>query len=243
MKLTDIIEHRPYSLPDGPWVMKQTWSKLLFMHWPLPPEQIQPHLPNGLILDTYEGQAWISVVPFLMSNVYPRFTFPVPWLSSFPELNVRTYVIRDGKPGVWFFSLDAANPLAVLIARNLYRLPYFNATMSVVEHPSTVDYYCLRRDSRSDPAQFVGEYGPTGEVFHAQPGTLDYFLAERYCLYTHDQQYNIYRGEIHHKPWPLQPAQAHVRANTVSKVQLPTTDPILHYVERIDILAWVIKPL
>lgn len=243
MKLTDITEHRPYPLPDAPWAMKQTWSKLLMMHYPVAPEVVQPYLPRGLFLDTFDGAAWISMVPFLMSNVHPRFTFPVPWLSVFPELNVRTYVIHDGKPGVWFFSLDAANPVAVLIARNFYRLPYFNATMSVVEHPNSVDYYSQRRDSRSDPAQFVGEYGPIGEPFVAQLGTLDYFLAERYCLYTHDEHDNIYRGDIHHVPWPLQPATATIRTNTVSPIQLPTVEPILHYVERLDILAWLIKKL
>ncbi|PJF44544.1 MAG: hypothetical protein CUN55_03500, partial [Phototrophicales bacterium] len=203
MRLTDIVEHRPYPLPEGSWAMRQTWSKLLFMHWPLPADVVRPYIPNELKLDTFDGNAWISVVPFLMSNVYPRFTFPLPWLSAFPELNVRTYVTHEDKPGVWFFSLDAANPVAVMIARTFYHLPYFNATMSVVERTHSIDYYCMRRDRRSEPAQFVGEYGPSGDIYVAQPDTLEYFLVERYCLYAQDKKGNLYRGDIHHQPWPL----------------------------------------
>lgn len=243
MRLVDITEHRPYPLPTAPWAMEQTWSKLLFMHWPIPPEQIEPFIPDRLTLDTFDGYAWISVVPFMMSNIRPRMTVAVLWLSFFPELNVRTYVTHRDKPGVWFFSLDAGNPVAVSIARNLYRLPYFNASMRISEHPDSVSYYCHRQDLRSAPAQFVGIYGPAGDVYHAQPDTLDYFLTERYCLYTADDVGNIYRGDIHHKPWPLQAATADITANTISEIALPDTAPILQYVECIDILAWLIKAI
>src|SRR4051812_5845616 len=109
----DILKHtghRPWPLPSGPWVMKQVWEELLFAHWPVSPEIIRPFIPGGINLDTYNDQAWLGIVPFRMSGVRPRLLPAVPWLSAFPELNVRTYVTVDNKPGVLFLSLEAANP-------------------------------------------------------------------------------------------------------------------------------------
>src|SRR5688500_15722341 len=123
--------HRPWPVPPSPWIMTQTWSKLLFAHWPVPPEQIRPLLPPSVTLDTFDGQAWVGVVPFDIPNIRPRFLPPIPTMAHFLELNVRTYVTRDGKPGVWFFSLDAASRLAVEGARLAFHLPYFNAQMSL----------------------------------------------------------------------------------------------------------------
>lgn len=149
-ELLQRMAHRPWSVPRRPWVMAQTWEYLLFMHWVVPAELLQNHLPNGLTLDTYAGQAWIGVVPFLMNHVRLRGLPPVPLTSRFPELNVRTYVVKAGLPGVWLFSLDAANPLAVAIARRTFHLPYFNAAMSLAVEDDTVTYlFCIEKCIRT----------------------------------------------------------------------------------------------
>ena len=243
MHILNITEHRPYPLPQAPWVMQQRWSKLLFAHWPLKPEALESYIPEGLMLDTYDGQAWISVVPFYMSHVRPRYTVPLPWLSFFPELNIRTYVMKDDKPGVFFFRLDAGNPLAVYIAREWYQLPYFNAIMRWHEDmDGSIQYFSRRWDRRDAGGIFEANYRPISDVYLAQPDTLDYFLTERYCLYTHDETGNIYRGDIHHVPWPLQNAEADIIRNSVSPIALPSkTEPILQYVDELDVLAWPIQ--
>jgi uncharacterized protein YqjF (DUF2071 family) len=232
-------------MPRGSWVMWQTWYNLLFAHWPIAPEAMQRALPPELEPHLFEGQAWIGVVPFGMSRVYPRYTLPVPWLSDFLELNVRTYVARDGEPGVFFFSLDAANPLAVALARGWYRLPYFNARMSLREAGDWIEYRSTRTHSGAPPAEFAGRYRPTGPVYQSQPGSLDYWLTERYCLYTVSQG-RLYRGEIHHGPWPLQPAEAEIGTNTMvapTSLRLPDAPPLLHFARSIEIVAWQIQPL
>src|SRR5215213_8448293 len=129
-KVLDRTEHRPYPLPDGSWVLRMRWRDLLFMHWRVPEEVLRPLIPQALRLDSCDGSAWLGVVPFRMESVRPRFLPAVPWLSGFPELNLRTYVTHENKPGLWFFSLDAYNPVAVRLARATFGLPYFDAKMS-----------------------------------------------------------------------------------------------------------------
>ncbi|MCC7358110.1 MAG: DUF2071 domain-containing protein [Anaerolineales bacterium] len=237
--------HRPWPLPAGPWVMTQTWYDLLFAHWPVPVADLRHVVPPQLELDTYEGQAWLGVVPFGMSRVYPRFTFPVPWLSVFLELNVRTYVRVGAKPGVYFFSLDAANPAAVEIARRTYRLPYYNARMSKQADGDWLDYSSYRTHRGAPPAELRARYRPTGEVYLSQPGTLESWLTERYCLYTFGRANTVLRGEIHHAPWPLQPAEAEITANSMAAphgLTLPDTPPLLHFVRSILTVEWPIGP-
>ena len=229
--------------------MRQTWHDLLFAHWPIPAETMRAHIPPQLELDTYEGMAWIAVVPFRMSGVVPRGLPDVPWLSAFPELNVRTYVTSPApagadpaksKPGVYFFSLEAANPVAVAIARNVFKLPYFNADMRLDDHGTRIDYTSRRTHRAAPPAEFIGSYAPTGEVYHSQPNTLEQWLTERYCLYT-TQGDKLYRGEIHHLPWPLQPASADIAVNTMTDaagITLPDTPPLLHFARRLDVIVW-----
>ena len=236
--------HRPWPVPDRPWVMHMAWLDLLFMHWPLPPEMLRPLIPGGLELDTFEGQAWLGVVPFYMSNTRPRGVPPLPWLSAFAELNVRTYVTVSGKPGVWFFSLDAANPVAVRGARWSFSLPYFDARMSIERQGETIHYRSRRTHRGAPPAEFVGQYRPTGEAYRSLPGTLEHWLTERYCLYSQDRRGRLWRGEIHHLPWPLQPAEAEVATNTMTApigIQLPDVPPLLHFVRRIDVVGWLLK--
>jgi len=234
-------QHRPWPLPCRPWIMTQRWHDLLFAHWPLPPSDLRSLIPAGLAIDTFDGRAWLGVVPFRMSGVRLRDTPPLPWLSKFPELNVRTYVARDGKPGVWFFSLDAANPLAVAIARRWFNLPYFRAAMRAVETGGHIEYQCARTHRYAPSAILSATYGPLGAPFEAQPGTLEYFLTERYCLYTADRHGHLIRAEIHHRPWPLQRAEAQFTENTMATaagVRLPDTSALLHFSRRQDVLVW-----
>ena len=227
--------------------MRQTWHDLLFMHWPVSAEVLRSHIPPDLKIDTFDGQAWIAVVPFRMSDIAPRGLFPVPWLSAFPELNVRTYVTRHGRPGVWFFSLEAGNALAVQIARTWFHLPYFHANMKceqvlgISEVPDTLRYASNRIHRNAPPANFAAKYKPIAEPFDAQPGSLEYFLTARYCLYTSDSKGNIYRGEIHHAPWPLQLAEAEVMTNTMTHwldITLPDVPPLLHFSRKLEVVVW-----
>jgi uncharacterized protein YqjF (DUF2071 family) len=240
--ILDQVAHRPWRLPAGPWVMAQTWHDLLFAHWPVPAAAFRLYLPAQLEIDTFEGQAWLAVVPFRMSGVRLRATPAMPWVSKFPELNVRTYVVAGGRPGVWFFSLDAGNPLAVAIARAWFHLPYFRARMSYEERDGWIHYRSERTDRDAAPAVLQGQYRPTGEVFFAKPGTLEHFLTERYCLYTADARGRIIRGEIHHPTWSLQPAEASFEENTMaaaSRLFLPnSSSPLLHFSRRQDVIVW-----
>jgi|SRR5688572_27576468 len=244
------FEHpdRPWPPPSRPWAMRMDWHELLFVHWPVPVGALRRHVPDTLDIDTLEGRAWLGVVPFRMTNVRPRFVPPVPGLSAFPELNVRTYVVPAGtkdKPGVWFFSLDATNPLAVRAARWSYHLPYFDARISCAANGGTntptVHYSSRRTHKGAPPAELDLEYRPVGKVFHAERGTLDYFLTERYCLYSASAKGTLYRCEVGHPPWPLQPAEAKVRRNTMTRqigFDLPDKEPLLHYVDFQPTIAW-----
>ena len=234
------VAHRPWPVPAGPWVMAQTWHDLLFAHWQVKAAPLRPLVPAPLQIDTFEGRAWLAVVPFRMTGVRLRGTPSLPWLSAFPELNVRTYVTCGGKPGVWFFSLDAANSLAVAIARAWFHLPYFRARMSCAEHEGWIHYASERTHGRAPAALLEGRYRPVGDVFSPQPGTLEHFLTERYCLYSTNARAQIIRGEIHHPPWPLQPAEAEFARNSMTQslgIAL-TPHPLLHFARRQDVLVW-----
>jgi uncharacterized protein YqjF (DUF2071 family) len=226
--------------------MAQTWNDVLFAHWPFPVDAIRPLIPAALGLDTFDGRAWVGVVPFWMTGVRPRLTPSLPRVSTFPELNVRTYVVAEGKPGVYFFSLDAGNWLAVEAARRWFRLPYYHARMSVRLSDGVVRYTSERSDRRAPPARFVGDYRPTGPVFVPEPGSLDRWLVERYALYTPPVQGRIHRGEILHAPWPIQPAETDLRENTMVSwldLTLPAVPPVLHYAKRLDVVVWWLEGL
>ncbi len=232
--------HRPYPLPTRPWLMAQSWHTLLFAHWRVPVETLRPLIPAALELDTCDGEAWVSVVPFTMSHIRARWLPPFPCVSAFIELNVRTYVVRDGRPGVWFFSLDASNRLAVEAARRAFHLPYFKARMRVERDGDTLCYDSRRTDRRAAAGAFRGLYRPTSPVYRSAAGSLDSWLSERYCLYA-AQGGQLWRTDIHHAPWPLQRAEAEIEANTVAaafglRFEGP---PLLHYAERLDVLAWI----
>jgi uncharacterized protein YqjF (DUF2071 family) len=220
--------------------MTQTWHDLLFAHWPVDPRQVRVKVPSEFELDLFDGRAWIGIVPFHMTNVGPRGMPSLPWVSAFPELNVRTYVRVADRPGVYFFSLDAGRSIAVHAARTLLNLPYYSAAMTVTPRDNGVHYHSRRGDD-ARVAEFTAAYGPTGSPFVASEGTLDYFLTERYCLYNLDHRGAPYRLEIHHPPWALQPAHAMFARNTMTDVNgiaLPDRVPLLHFVKRQDMVAW-----
>ena len=220
--------------------MTQTWHNLLFAHWRVDVSALRQIVPTAFELDLFNHEAWVGVVPFYMTNVGLRATPSLPWLSAFPELNVRTYVRVDDKPGVYFFSLDAGRALAVAAARRLLNLPYFRATMTVDARRDGVVYHSARRDSHP-AAVFKAEYGPTGPSFHTARGSLEHFLTERYCLYHQTRRGTPYRLEIHHPQWPLQVAWADMQVNTMavaSGFQVEDTPPLLHFARRLDVVAW-----
>jgi len=183
-------------------VQAQTWEDLLFAHWPVSEDALRQRVPPGLELETFDGSAWLGVTPFRIAALRLRGLPPLPRVSTFPELNVRTYVTRDGKPGIWFFSLDAGSRLAVEGAKLTYRLPYFRARMSAVRRAGWIEYESHRADG---DAAFGGRYRGEGDFFRAEPGSLEHFLTERYCLYAADGA-GVFRADIHHPPWPLQRA-------------------------------------
>ncbi len=217
--------------------MRQQWNRLLFAHWSVPPASLRLLVPKQLQLDTFQGRCWVAVTPFYLSGLRP------PGVSfgglAFPELNVRTYVTLDGKPGVYFFSLDAGSVLAVFGARTFYALPYFYARMRISSSGDSVHYHS-RRSHMGRVAEFEGEYRPVSPTRTAVAGSLEHFLTERYCLYAFEAD-RLYRAEIHHLPWPLQDAHAEISLNTMSTaagIQLPDEAPLLHYAEKIEVLIW-----
>jgi uncharacterized protein YqjF (DUF2071 family) len=226
--------------------MQMSWHDLLFAHWAVRPEALRPLIPAELEIDTFDGWAWIGVVPFRMSGVRPRYTPELSCTSAFPEINVRTYVKAGGRSGVWFFSLDATNRLAVRVARAWYSLPYFDARIEVQNQGDGVDYHSTRTHRRVERAEFRAGYRPLGNVHLAQAGTLDYWLTERYCLFASRGKGRVSYGDIHHLPWSLQAAEADISTNTMTDwlgIQLPATKPVLHFARELNVVAWNITGL
>jgi uncharacterized protein len=221
--------------------MAQSWHDLLFAHWKVDAAVLRPHIPAELQIDTFDGQAWLGVVPFRMSGVRLRGTPALRWISVFPELNVRTYVTAQGRPGVWFFSLDAANPLAVAAARLSFHLPYFRARMACRDVDGWIQYQSERTHSGARDAALEARYRAAAESFEPQRGTRAHFLTERYCLYSVASRGRIYRGEIHHPPWALQTAEAQITRNTMAEaagLTIPDDLPLLHFARLQDMVAW-----
>ena len=224
--------------------MTQTWNDLLFAHWPVGAETLRERVPASFDLDLFDGQAWLGIVPFHMTNVAPRFLPALPWVSAFPELNVRTYVRVGDKAGVFFFSLDAGNPVAAGAARTLLNLPYFTAGMGVAREDGRIRYES-RRD-RDPPAEFRATYRGLGDPRSPRAGTLEHFLTERYCLYAVNHRHVAYRLDIHHPPWPLESAEAEIATNTMADaagIRLPSVAPLLHFSTRQDMVCWSPAPL
>lgn len=229
-------QHRPWPIPQKAWSWRQSWRDLLFAHWPVAASTLRALVPPELELDEFDGSAWLGLVPFRMAGVMRRPLPDLPGVSAFPELNVRTYVARDGKPGVWFLSLDAANRLAVWAARRFFYLPYYRAQTSIAVDGGTVRY----RSSRAG-AELVASYRPTSEPYLARPGTLEHWLTERYCLYAKAPDGSLWRNDVHHPPWPLQSATAEIERNTLFDshgITVREPPALLHFARRLDVIVW-----
>ncbi len=232
--------HRPWPAPKQPWLMGQTWISLLFAHWRVPTPALEAVVPAQLQIDTYDSSAWIGVTPFLVRGLRLRGTTPLPRLSSFPEINVRTYVTVDGKPGIYFLSLDADSHAAVTAARRSYRLPYFHSRISTSSEGDSFRFDSMRTSSDGPPAYFDARYGPEGGPMAIRDGSLERWLTERYCLFTLDERQRTLWGEIHHPPWSLRPAWAEIETNTMTSpfgIALEG-EPLLHFSGSQDVALW-----
>jgi len=233
-------------LPSVAHWLRQTWSQLSFLHWEVPAERLAQLLPPGLTLDTYEGRAFVGLVPFTMSGIRPPFLPALPWLSAFHETNVRTYVRVPGhEPGVYFFSLEAANPVAVLLARSLWRLPYQHARMTIASQGASHEYRSERLWPGPRPARSHVRVSVTGGVAPARQGSLEHFLVERYWLYTGAGD-RISKGRVHHTAYPLQPASAlWVDENLVSSagIERPDSTPLAHFASGVEVWVDGLEPV
>jgi uncharacterized protein YqjF (DUF2071 family) len=231
------LEHRPWPPPPRGWIMGQTWEELLFAHWRVPADVIRGHVPAGLEVDEHDGTAWLGLTPFRLTGLRARGTLPLPRVSSFLELNVRTYVRAEEKPGIWFFSLDASSRLAVEAAKRRYRLPYVHARMELEREDEW-----MRVDSARPGGAFSARYRGTGDLFHAEPGSLEWFLVERYRLFTEDGG-RLYEAEIHHRLWELQRGEVLIDLNTMAPLPLPDVEPHALFAPRQDTLVWSLVEL
>ncbi len=241
----------PTRRPDGRPVMRQQWRDLLFLHWKVPLATLRPLIPPTLEIDKFEDEAYVGLVPFTMRNVRPVWSPAVPLLSNFHEVNVRTYVHSGGRnPGVWFFSLDAANLIAVQIARTVWKLPYYFAGMRLTKEEapdgqSRLQYVSHRKFPQPTPAEFAIDYTSAGHPLPASPGTLEHFLAERYLLYA-ARNHRLYCGQVHHTPYPLQTADVHSLTETLitaAGICRPDVLPIVHYASGVDVEIFPLRQI
>lgn len=235
------VEHRPWPLPERRWLLGQTWEDMLLAHWRVPLEDVRALVPGGLEVEAYDGSAWLGITPFRLTGLRSRGMLPVPGFSSFLELNARTYVrAGDGKPGLWFLGIDASSRLVAELSRRLAGLPYSHARMSLERHDEWIEVECARV---GEPGRvFSGRYRAYGKVFRARPDSLEWFLAERYCLYMADAHGELMRAEIHHGPWALQRAEAELELTTISPLELSGT-PLCHFSSRQDAVLWSPEPV
>ena len=241
----DQSSDRSWPLPSRTHAMRMRWHDLLFAHWPVDPQTVNRLLP-GIRCETFDGQAWLGVVPFRMSDVAPRFVPAIPSLSAFPELNVRTYVNLDGKPGVWFFSLDSPNRIANRIARTFFHLPYMDASIQIQKTGNHHHYQSRRYHRGEASAELDIRYEPGEAPFLAKPGTLEFWLTARYCLYAADRKGNIYRGEIDHPPWRLAKANCEITTNTMLDwlgLEPRAAEPHALFAEDLEVKAWLNQPV
>jgi uncharacterized protein len=236
------MTHRPWPLPDRPWAMHMRWCDLLFAHWAVDAAVLRSLIPAGLELDLFDGRAYVGAVPFRMEEVTPRRLPALPGIHAFPELNLRTYVKLRGKGGVWFFSLDAGQRLAVRLARRFFHLPYFDAQFEIRRTAEVIECSAIRNDRGAPGAMFQAKYFPVGAAYRSAPGTLESWLTERYCLYAADRHGQLYRGEIDHEQWPLQHAAAEVHVNTLGEpfgIEMKGQPQTLHFARSLDVHAWL----
>ena len=241
--ITD-TEHRPWPVPSRPWIMTQTWHNVLFAHWPCPPDILRTLLPDVLAIDTFDGSAWVGIVAFRMTGIRLRGFPVVPIVDRFPEINVRTYVTLNDRPGVYFLSLDADNPLATAIAKPWFRLAYRNARIGFEMVGDKIKFESVRTEGGAPAAKFEATYRPASAARTFTAGSLENWLTERYCYYAPDRRGHLYCGEVHHAQWPLQQAQADIGANSMALshgIYLPDSAPLLHYAHYMKALIWNVR--
>ncbi len=227
--------------PGGPWVAAQAWEDVLFAHWPVPADALNPLVPAGLELDTFEGRAWIGVVALRIVGSRLRGGPPA---RAFPEINVRTYATAGGLPGVLFLSLDAGSPAMVAVGRHVYGLPYLRARMTAGREGDAIDFRSLRIDRRAPAAAFEARYRPAGPAVPSAPGSLEWWLTERYRMYSAGRRGRARWAEVRHPPWPLQPAEAEIALNTMTRPfgHEPDGPPVLHVARRVEARFWRPRP-
>jgi uncharacterized protein YqjF (DUF2071 family) len=226
--------------------MTQRWNDLLFAHWPVPADAIAALLPEGLEPDMFQGSAWLGVVPFWLDRIKVRGMPNLPGLRSFPDLNVRTYVrdVNTGTVGMYFFSLDATNLLAVAVAHTFFHLPYHWAEMRFDQQSEREFSFSSRRRFTHHPVIFKARYrglGPTRKLAEARSGSLEFFLMERSSLFTRNRAGQAVRSSLHHVPWPLEDAAAEIERNDLARsigIELPDIEPVLHYSRRLAVYVW-----
>lgn len=225
---------------DSPWILRQILRDTLFAHWRVPPSALAAAVPPPLELDTYDGSAWLGIVALAMTDLAPRELPALPWVSAFPQVNLRTYVRLGDRAGVYFFSLNAPRLMAVGMG-NVLGLSYFTANIEMTKRNDTVRVSSERR-SNDLRTGFVAEYRPIGKAFEPQPGSLDHWLTERYCAYLVGRSGRTTSLDIHHAPWVLAEADAEIEDHTLADslgVELPDAPDVLHYSERQDTVAWL----
>jgi hypothetical protein len=236
--------HRPWPMPARRWSVYMQWHDLLFLHWPVPAAALQSLLPAGVEVETFDGSAWLGVVPFVMRRTRLRPLPPLPTACNFPELNVRTYVRAGGRSGVWFFSLDAASRLAVLGARVGFRLPYFRAAMTCRRDGDEVRYRSERRHRGAPPATFAARWRPRSPFAATEPGSLASWLTDRYCLFAADRRGRIGRTDIHHRRWQLAPADVaieHCAMTALLGFELSTPPVSVLAAAPLAVVAWPLE--
>jgi uncharacterized protein len=231
-------DHRPWPLPARAWLVAQTWEDVVFAHWRVDADAVQALLPGGLEVDAFDGSAWLGVNAFRVESVRLHGTLPVPWVSSFPQLNVRTYVTAGRRPGLWFFSLDTPSMLAAETARLVYRLPWQTCRLEISERSGRLEVTAARTAGRA----FTARLSPRGAPTPAEPDTFERFFLERYCLYARDGG-RLQRADLHHRPWQVQPALGAVDLNTMGppELHLGAEPPLLHVARLQDVLAWPLE--
>jgi len=232
------VDHRPWPLPERDWTWRQAWLDLVFLHYRVSADRIRAMLPPGVHLQEFDGSAWVGLVPFRMSGVMRRPLPDLPPFSSFPELNLRTYVEVDGRAGVWFFSLDADCRPVVFGGRYVYNLPYFSAKIRQTRDDKSFRFTSVRR---TGGVRFSASYRPVGEVFFAERGTFEHWATERYCLYACSPRTGLCRVEVHHSPWPIQHAEVEVReCGVLSAAGIEPLDdmPVCHFSAGVHVVSY-----
>ncbi|MBI1880661.1 MAG: DUF2071 domain-containing protein, partial [Chloroflexi bacterium] len=225
-----------------PWLMALNEEHVLFMHWPIPAEHLRPLVPTQMELDTYDGQAWLSLIPLRMGSLHLRWLPPIPGTSTIIQVGLRTYIHVNHEPAIYYLTQYADNDLYIWVARYLFQLPYHKARMTFSPQQAGFHFECHEPASG---AEFVASYRPVGQPSPATPGSLEHFLLERYTLFSQSPAGKLYRGVVGHAPWPVQQIEVDIERNTIPSVMgltLPPAAPLLHFSPGVHDIAWLVLP-